>query len=533
MANPVFDVCVIGSGPGGGIATYALASAGLKVALVESGPRLRAGIDYNAHAPVYEHLEARLKQGWGPVSSVSRDFGSTDHFVPVGDRSGHGLLRALGGRSLCWAGHSLRFGPLDFKRWPISYEEVAPFYSKAERLMAVYGSRDGLSNLPDGEFQKPVALRCAEQLLKGGVEKLKKRGRRMEFVGQRKAMPTETRPGQRATCHYCGNCMKGCEVDAKYTSANTPIPRALATGNLTMFLESMMTRIITRDGRVRSVAYVSHGEEREIQCKNLVLACSAIETARLLLHNGLSNSSGLVGKNLMSHFGVTVTALFPQLRDRDASRDAGTDYFHGLLTGLYWDQPSRDFEGTYQVQVGSGVPPRNLPIRNAPGFGESFKRDLREMNVMHASMGMQGMMLPSPGTFTDLDPRRKDRFGIPLPRVHLHYGENEIAMARDMVGTCGEIISAAGGQVYLQPSTISPDTLALDNNHYAGTARMGRDPRTSVVDLDGCSHDVRNLWIGDSSVFPAYPEKNPTLTNVALSWRMSERLAERLRKGGA
>jgi choline dehydrogenase-like flavoprotein len=199
MANPVFDVCVIGSGPGGGIATYALASAGLKVALVESGPRLRAGIDYNAHAPVYEHLEARLSQGWGPVSSVSRDFGATDHFVPVGDRSGHGLLRALGGRSLCWAGHSLRFGPLDFQRWPISYEEVAPFYSKAERLMAVYGSRDGLSNLPDGEFQKPVALRCAEQLLKGGVEKLKKRGRKMEFVGQRKAMPTEARPGQRAT----------------------------------------------------------------------------------------------------------------------------------------------------------------------------------------------------------------------------------------------------------------------------------------------------------------------------------------------
>ncbi len=185
------------------------------------------------------------------------------------------------------------------------------------------------------------------------------------------------------------------------------------------------------------------------------------------------------------------------------------------------------------MQVGSGLPPRNLPIRNAPGFGESFKRDLREKNVIHATMGMQGMMLPSAGTFTDLDPGRKDRFGIPLPRVHLHYGANEIAMARDMVGTCGEIISAAGGQVYLQPSAISPDTLVLDYNHYAGTARMGRDPRTSVVDLDGCSHDVPNLWIGDSSVFPAYPEKNPTLTNIALSWRMSERLTERFRKGGA
>jgi choline dehydrogenase-like flavoprotein len=163
--------------------------------------------------------------------------------------------------------------------------------------------------------------------------------------------------------------MKGCEMDAKYTSANTPIPRALATGNLTLFLESMMTRIVTRDGRVRSVAYVSQqGEEREIQCNNLVLACSAIETARLLLHNGLCPSSGLVGKNLMSHFGVTVTALFPQLRNRDASRDAGTDYFHGLLTGLYWDQPSRDFDGTYQVQVGLGGSSAESPHPQCAGI---------------------------------------------------------------------------------------------------------------------------------------------------------------------
>jgi choline dehydrogenase-like flavoprotein len=146
---------------------------------------------------------------------------------------------------------------------------------------------------------------------------------------------------------------------------------------------------------------------------------------------------------------------------------------------------------------------------------------------------MQGMMLATPRTFVDLDPGRKDRFGIPLPRVNLYYGDNEIAMSRDMVDTCGEIIRAAGGEVFAQPSEISHETLTIDYNHYAGTARMGRDPKTSVVDIDGCSHDVRNLWIGDSSVFPAYPEKNPTLTNITLSWRMSERLIERFRRGEA
>src|SRR5918992_1892762 len=180
MAIRSFDVCVVGSGPGGGIATYSLAKAGLKVALVEAGPRLRAGVDYNAHLPVLENLDRRMSQGRSTLGRVT-DFQERNHFTPVGDRPGHGLLKALGGRSLCWAGHSLRFGPGDFKHWPISYEEVAPYYSRAERFMCVHGYRDGLWNLPDGEFLKGVPLRCGEQILKRGVERLKVSGRRIEM----------------------------------------------------------------------------------------------------------------------------------------------------------------------------------------------------------------------------------------------------------------------------------------------------------------------------------------------------------------
>lgn len=530
-----FDVCVVGSGPGGGIAAYVLATSGLKVALVEAGPRLRAGVDYNAHHNVYAQLDQRLSSGKrSVVSGVWSDYAERDHFTAVGDRPAHGQLRALGGRSLCWAGHSLRFGPLDFKHWPVSYDEVAPFYARAERLMGVHGFKDGLLNMPDGEFQKGVPMRCPELALKRGVDKLRAQGREMAFVAQRKAIPTEQRPGGRAVCHYCGHCMKGCEVDSKYTSANTPIPLAMKTGKLTLITEAMMTRVVydKARNRVSGIEYVDKsGRSTGLNAKSVVLSCSAVETARMLLINGLANSSGLVGRRLMSHFGVYVYALFPELKSRDISNDDGTDYFHSLLTGMYWQKPSSKFEGTYQVQCGAGFSPRQLRVPYIPGYGADLKRSIREYGAMHATMNLQGMMLPSAGTFVDLDPAKKDKFGMPLPRVNLHYTDNEVAMARDMVGVCEEIIHAGGGSVLSKPAEISSRTLIIDSNHWTGTCRMGTDPKTAVVNTSGQSHDIPNLFIADASVFPAYPEKNPTLTNVAMSWRTASKLAEKVRKG--
>jgi choline dehydrogenase-like flavoprotein len=537
-----FDVIVVGSGPGGGITTHALTAAGAKVALIEVGKRLRPGVDFNAHWNIYEKLDGRMASGkTAVVSGVWRDFAESNHFTAVGDNPAHGQLRALGGRSLCWAGHSLRFGPLDFKPWPIQYDEVAPWYDKAEAFMAVYGEKNGLWNMPDGVFQKMVPMRSGERMLKSGVDSLKKKGRTMDFVPLRKAIPTEPHSSGRAVCHYCGNCMSGCEVDSKYTSANTPIPRALKTGRLTLFTNTMMTQInvdaATR--RVKGILAVNEkGETIELNCKALVLSCSTIETARQLLLNksaafprGLANDAGQVGRGMTSHFGITVNAEFPQIAKRNASNDDGTDYYHSLLTSLYWDKPSKDFEGTYQVQCGSGLHPRRFLIRNVAGFGSSFRRELRERNAISASMNMQGSLQASERTFVDLDESRKDRFGLALPRVQLHYSDGDLAMARDCVRTCEEIITTAGGKVVMTPGEITAQKLVIDSNHWVGSCRMGNDPRSSVVNRWGQTHDVKNLFLGDASVFTAYPEKNPTLTNVALSWRMADHLASMMKKG--
>ncbi len=539
MAQQKFDVCVIGSGPGGGIATYVLAQAGLKVALVEAGSQLKAAIDFGTHAWPYDVMDKRYL---GNDDTPRLKFES-NHFTPVGDTPRHGQLRALGGRSLCWAGHSLRFGPLDFQQWPIRYSEVAPYYSKAEKFMGVYGDKDGLSNLPDGEFQKGVPMRCPEAGLKRGVNRLKAQGRQMDFIALRKAILTEPHASKRPTCHYCGQCMLGCDVEAKYTSANTPIPMAMKTGNLTLFTNAMMTRIVTEGRKIKAIEYVNaKGETQQIEAKAFVLACSAIETARhLLLHstrefpNGLANSSGQVGKNLTSHFGHYVVGFLPDLAKREFANEDGTDYYHSLLTGLYWDKPHPKFAGTYQVQCASGLRGGRTPLPGhanlLPGFGATLKQNIRDFGAGHVTMNMQGTTEISARTFVDLDPATKDRFGLNRPRIHLHYTANDIAMAQDCTDTCQELIRAAGGEVVVAPKNITVQDLIIDSNHWVGTTRMGANAKTSVVNLSGQSHDIPNLLIGDASVFAAYPEKNPTLTNITLSWRMSEHLVEKFRRG--
>lgn len=378
-------------------------------------------------------------------------------------------------------------------------------------------------------------MRCGEAKLKIGTAKMKAAGREIDFIHQRKAILTEPHWSGRAVCHYCGGCMKGCCVDAKYTSANTPIPAALKTGKLTIFKETMMTRIATdKSGRkVRGIhAKDKDGKDIFIAGKALVLACGSIETPRHLLHNNLANSSGMVGKNLVSHHGVSVYGFFPDLGARESVNEDGTDMYMSLVTGMYWKTPSKNFDLTYQVQCGSGIRHQKLVMANLPGFGSELKKNLREKNQGYVLMNMQGTMIPSAQKYVTLDPERKDKFGVPLPLIHLKYDDSDIAQVNDCLATCEDMIRQSGGEIITSPGTnISASQITVDSVHWVSTTRMGKNPKTSVVDNWGRSHDIKNLFIGDASVFTAYPEKNPTLTNMALSWRMSERLVERFKRG--
>jgi choline dehydrogenase-like flavoprotein len=509
---------------------HALAKADLKVALLENGSSLPRR---HRLRPACHALGSRRASTTGEFA-FNTAFGRRErnHFTPVGDRPEHGWLKAVGGRSLCWAGHSLRFGPGDFRQWPIAYDEVEPYYSRAEKYMGVYGNEDGLWNLPDGEFTKPIGMRCGEWLLRRGVERPKAKGAKMELVQQRKAMLTGDHPSGRALCHYCGKC-NGCCVDAKYTSANTPIPQGRRTGNLTLVSEAMVTRIVM-DGSGRRVAGVeihqAFGAVERVDCRALVLACNSIETPRQLLLNksrqfpdGLANSSGQIGRNLTNHFGLSVTGFFPELRHRKHMNDESAGTYQSLLTGLYWDKPNPKFEGTYRVQNTAGWSMFDLPVRNVKA-GRGFKRELREKcaaarpyeHAGHHFDIARKVRGPRPRQEGSLRPECLAHPFALRGQRRRHGAGHDGKLRRDHPRGRGEVIST--------PGKVTTAKLEIDFNHWVGTVRMGNDPKTSVLDRFGRSHGYPTSSSATRPFSGISGEESHADEHRAF-WRMSDHLS--------
>jgi choline dehydrogenase-like flavoprotein len=527
----VYDVCVIGSGPAGGVLSKELAELGAKVALVEAGRMMRAE-DFHFHAWPYELPKRRKPFPYYPpeVTQAIRYEDSDDVSM---DR-----IRAVGGRSIHWNAVCLRFAERDFRErslqgieedWPLSYRELAPYYSHVEKMIGVTGSRDGLEIVPDGEYLPPLKFRCSEEIVKRACAKLG-----IPMITARKAVLTEPYDG-RPPCHYCGHCMEGCDVGAIFSVPNSMLPKAEKTGNFTLLSNKLARELLVdREGKVRAVSVIDTGtrKEEEVRAKIFAVSCASIESARLLLNsrspqhpNGLANSSDCVGRYLHGHVTAgTIGYLEELVGTRPVNNDGATD--HAYIPRFNLDGKQRDYQGGYhyQLQYSSFMYP--FHAQRLRGFGKSFKREVREVQPGFFEMGGFGKVVAQRENRVTVDRSRLDAYGIPIPVVRFRFGENDRALWKDMKEKGEEILHTAG--VRYMWSATEPSGFA---SHEVGTARMGNDPRTSVLNAHCQAHDVKNLFVVDGSCFVTFPEKNPTLTIMALAVRTARYMTGEAKKG--
>lgn len=531
-----YDVCVIGSGPAGGVLSKELAEAGAKVVLVEAGRTMTAE-DFHYHAWPYDFPYNGTRRGEGPeaaypveVTSSVRYDDCDDIFV---DR-----IRAVGGRSIHWNANCFRFSAADFRErslngveedWPLGYEDLAPYYSHVEKMIGVCGSIEHLPVLPDGDYLPPLKIRCTEAALRRACVKLG-----IPMIPTRKAVltvPYDDRP----PCHYCGHCMEGCDVGAIFTVPNSMFPKARKTGNFTL-VENKLAReiLLNHEARVRGVSVIDRttGREEEIRARIVAVCCATVESPRLLLNSrsprfpkGLANNNDCVGRYLTGHINNSRNGYLESfVGTKPVNNDGATD--HSFIPRFDRPGVSRDYIGGFQYQVQDEpfiFPNQAHYIR---GFGKKFKQEVRYLQPGYISIDGYGKVMGNPANRISVDPNKTDRYGIPITVVHFRFGENDHKMWRAIGERVEEILQTAGVRLILN-TTPKPTGFA---SHEAGTIRMGTDPRTSVLTRYCQAREVKNLFVVDGSCFTTFPEKNPTLTIMALAVWTSRYIAQQVRR---
>lgn len=553
-----YDVCIVGSGAGGGMAAYMLTRAGARVAVIEAGPKWYSSEDSAMLTWSYDSP----RRG---AATPDKPFGEFDGCIGGWQIEGEPYTmatdepfdwwraRMLGGRTNHWGRISLRFGPDDFRRgsmdglgddWPIDYIDVAPYYDRVDRLIGIFGSREGLPNDPDGIFQPAPRPRCYELLIKDACDQLD-----ITCIPARLSILTQPL-GNRVPCHYCGQCGRGCMTNSNFSSPEVLIRPALQTGNLTLYLNAM-AREVTVDGRghATGVSYIDKdtGEDRHVRARIVVLAASACESARLLLNSkssqfpdGLANGSGMVGKYLTDTTGAGVQGFIPAMMGRPPHNEDGSGSGHVFMP--WWlDNSKLDFPRGYHIEVGGGF---DMPgygvmggIERYPaggGWGTQLKNDYRRYFGSMVGFAGRGEMVPSEKCYCEIDPDVVDRYGIPVLRFHWEWSDHEIRQAKHMQETFRSIVEAMGGTVFA-PMPTEAERYGLMNGgsiiHELGCVRMGNDPARSVLDANCRAHEVPNLFVADGGPFVSQPDKNPTWTILALSMRTSEFIAQQMKQG--
>jgi choline dehydrogenase-like flavoprotein len=554
----VYDVAIVGSGAGGGMAAYALTRAGARVVMLEAGPAWYASRQSTMILPAY----ATPRRG---RATRAREFGEHDACDGGFEIEGEPYTRApgtrfdwwrgrmLGGRTNHWGRISLRFGPRDFKGrshdglgddWPISYQDVAPYYDRIDDLIGVFGSREGLENDPDGRFHPAPRPRCYELLVKQASDRLG-----ITCIPSRLSIITKPLPGRQA-CHYCGQCNRGCSVKANFSSPDVLIAPALATGRLTLVTEAMAREVtVGRDGLATGVAYVHKpsGEDRHVRARVVVLAASALESARLLLNSksptfpqGLANGSGTVGRYITDTTGTDVSGFIPAMLDHVPHNEDGVGGMHVYMP--WWlDNRKLDFARGYHIEVwgGLGQPSYGFMggIQRYPGvagYGAKLKADYRRHYGATIGFSGRGEMIPNDASFAELDPTVVDQWGIPVLRFHWAWSDQERNQSKHMQETFRKLIAEMGGTVFdPMPAKEQDYGLAPGGRiiHELGGTRMGADPKTSVLNAECQAHECRNLFVADGAPFVSQADKNPTWTILALAWRTSDAIAAKRKAG--
>lgn len=555
----VYDAIIVGSGAAGGIAAHVLVNRGLNVLLLEIGPKWdRNTIFHTEHSWPYEMPFRGLGKP-GQYDGLWKVSAYTEHLYvhPRVDRYATApgsdfhwtRIHAVGGRTTTWARVSLRMSEFDLKPkslqdgagedWPISYQDLAPYYDKAEDLMGVFGTREGLAVTPDGNYHAPTPPpRCGEvHLIKGG----KKIG--IPVIPIRKAIILRNRDN-RAACHFCGHCDYGCSTASRFSTLDAIIPKLAGRKNFTLRTGAAVHRVLLdpKTGRARGVEFIDTKNKLtyEARAKVVVLGAGAMESTRILLNsktrhheNGLANASGALGHYLMDNFKAGfVSGFLPDLKASEIFNDDGAGGGHVYIprhTNIKGGRKISVLRG-WQYQPNSGSSAFPGYAKRVEGFGSDFKKGVRDLNPSRVSLAGFGECLPYFDNYCEIDPGGlKDRYGIPQLRFNARWRDNELKMAELMYDNAEELLRAAGAEIAPYSRTLPPPP--GDATHEVGTARMGDDPKTSVVNKFNQAHEVKNLFVVDGASFVSCPEKNCTLSIAAVSWRASEYLAEELRGG--
>ena len=547
----VYDAIIVGSGATGGWAAKQLTEAGLRVALLDAGRAIDPDKEFTEHqAPFqvkYRDRAHEVIRKTRPIQSRSYACMENNYkwfvndlknpYTTPGDKPFNWIrLRVVGGRSNVWGRVSLRLSDLDFKAashdgygddWPIGYQELAPYYDKVEQYIGVSGAAEGVPHVPDGKFQPPMPMFCSEVIFRDAIGK--KFGRHLLFGHT--ANLTAPLNG-RAACHYCGPCERGCATNSYFSSPTTTLAAAQATQKLTLITNAVVSNVTTdlQNGRATGVRYVDRltHEVHEVRGRAVILCAQSLESVRILLNSanrqfpqGLANSSGVLGHYLMDHFsGFGASGVMPPSPARA------------------WFGPPRRPTGTYLARF------RNLTDRHpnylrgfgyevfvspkfqfdAPGFGQDYKARVKQTEWVLGLSGY-GEILARWDNHCELDKDVVDAWGIPALRISVAFGENERNMAPDVAASAAEMLEAAGAKEIKMHQRMDY------GRHEVGAARMGVNPKKSVLNSYCQSHDIKNLFVMDGGSFVSASCHNPTLTMMALACRACDYLIGQMKKG--